>query len=45
MKNIKYEFVEGDEKVIAPGVVVKRIRATVARSRIEAARETTELPE
>ena len=30
MKNVKYEFVEGDEKVIAPGVVVKRIRATVA---------------
>ncbi len=28
--NTKYEFVEGDEKVIAPGVVVKRIRALAA---------------
>lgn len=26
----KYEFVEGDEKVVAPGIVVKRIRAPVA---------------
>ena len=30
--NAKYEFVEGDEKEIAPGVVVKRIRALVAIS-------------
>ena len=30
--NKKYEFVEGDEKEIAPGVVVKRIRALVAIS-------------
>ena len=28
--NKKYEFVEGDEKEIAPGIVVKRIRALVA---------------
>ena len=28
--NAKYEFVEGDEKEIAPGIVVKRIRALVA---------------
>ena len=28
--NTKYEFVEGDEKEVAPGVVVKRIRALVA---------------
>ena len=26
----KYEFVEGDEKIVAPGIVVKRIRALVA---------------
>ena len=26
----KYEFVDGDEKVVAPGIVVKRIRALVA---------------
>ena len=25
-----YEFVEGDEKVVAPGIVVRRIRALVA---------------
>ena len=30
--NAKYEFVEGDEKEIAPGVVLKRIRALVAIS-------------
>ena len=30
--NAKYEFVEGDEKEIAPGVVVKRIRALAAIS-------------
>ena len=30
--NKKYEFVEGDEKEIAPGVVLKRIRALVAIS-------------
>ena len=30
--NKKYEFVEGDEKKIAPGVVLKRIRALVAIS-------------
>ena len=28
--NTKYELVEGDEKEVAPGVVVKRIRALVA---------------
>ena len=32
MTNMKYEFVEGDERVVAPGVVVKRIRALVAIS-------------
>ena len=26
----RYEFVEGDEKIVAPGIVVKRIRALVA---------------
>ena len=26
----KYEFVEGDEKLVAPGIVAKRIRALVA---------------
>ena len=26
----KYEFVEGDEKIVAPGIVAKRIRAPVA---------------
>ena len=30
--NAKYEFVPGDEKVIAPGRTVKRIRALVAIS-------------
>lgn len=30
MANQKYEFVPGDEKVIAPGRTVKRIRALVA---------------
>ena len=24
----KYEFVEGDEKIVAPGIVVKRITAS-----------------
>jgi hypothetical protein len=33
----KYEFVEGDEKVIAPGIVVKRIRALVAIAAISVA--------
>ena len=28
--NKKYEFVEGDEKFVEPGIVVKRIRALVA---------------
>ena len=31
-RNLKYEFVDGDEKVVLPGVVVKRIRALVAIS-------------
>ena len=26
----RYEFVKGDEKIVAPGIVVKRIRALVA---------------
>ena len=30
MSTPKYEFVPGDEKVIAPGRTVKRIRALVA---------------
>lgn len=32
MANAKYEFVHGDEKVIAPGRTVKRIRTLVAIS-------------
>ena len=41
--NAKYEFVEGDEKEIAPGVVLRTHREyslliEVATSRIEAAR-------
>ena len=37
MANEKYEFVPGDEKVIAPGRTVKRIRALVAISYFVAA--------